>query len=122
MKHTDLCWDGFCLWYCSGIGTFSLIPGLQIVKAERAKVMFAIVLVFYAWISINFFTVPHFCLPFLCQIFLVLNKVVFDELDFAVFKGREIRLFTKLLDCCFSISEISMLCMQLIQSLGRPSL
>ena len=108
----------------------SLIPGLQIVmKPEREKVTFAIVWVFYAWISVNLspFHISardalfaFFCLfVCFCQVSFFLNKDFFNELGFAVCKGREIRLFAKLLDHCFSISEISMLCVQLIQSFRR---
>lgn len=126
MNCFDLCWDKLCLSYCAGAGTFSLIPGLQIVmKAEREKVTFAIAWVFYAWISVNFspFYISArdalFAGGGVCQVFFFLNKDFFNELGFTVHKGREIRLFAKLLDHCFSNGEISMFCVQLIQSFRK---
>lgn len=127
VKCFDLCWDRLCVWDCAGTGTFSLIPGLQIVmKAEREKVTFAIVLVFYAWISVNFslfhISARDALFALFCQVFFFLDKDLFNELGFAVRKGREITLFATLLDHCFSIGEISMLCVQLIQSFRKISL
>lgn len=93
-------------------------------KAEREKLTFAIVWVFYAWISVNFslFYISArdaLFVGFFCQVFFLLNKDFFNELGFTVHKGREIRLFAKLLDHCFSMGEISMFCVQLIRSFRK---
>ena len=124
MKCSDLCWDRLCLWYCAGTDTFSLLFGLQTMrKAEREKGTFTIVWVFYAWISVNILlfhiSARDALFAFFFQVFFFLNKDDFNELGFAMQKGREIRLFAKLLDHCFTVEEISILCVQLIQSFRK---
>lgn len=79
--------------------------------------MFAIVWIFYAWISVNFQTSARDALfAFSCLVFFFLNKGFSNKLGFAVCKGREITFSNKLMDLWFRIGEFAKLCRQLIQS------
>lgn len=82
--------------------------------------MFAMVWIFYAWISVSFqlfhISVMDALFAFSCQVFFFLNKGFSNELGFPVCKGREITLFTKLMDLWFRIGGIAKLCRLLIQS------
>lgn len=113
-----------CLWYCVGLVELLSFLACKLwwkLKGKKWRLplcryfMLGLVLIFHRF---TFLLGVHY-LPSFCLVFFFLNKDFFNELGFAACKGREIRLFTKLLDHRFSIDEISMLCVQLTQSFRK---
>lgn len=107
-----------CLWFLA-CKLWWKLKGKKWHLPLRGYFMLGLALIFHrSTFLLGMHYLPFFFF-FFCQVFFFLNKDFFNELGFAVCKGREIRLFAKLLDHCFSIGEISMLCVQLIQSFRK---